>query len=69
MWADWINTPHHYFYIKELAELEDGQFVIPMRWFTEDKVTCADVYLVAYYPAVCQSCIKHMFYTYSSQCS
>ncbi|KAH9929132.1 hypothetical protein B0H21DRAFT_781150 [Amylocystis lapponica] len=52
MWADWINVPHQHFYIKELAEANDGQFWVPMRWFQVDGVTYADAYAVAYYPGV-----------------
>ncbi|KAH9949935.1 hypothetical protein B0H21DRAFT_803620 [Amylocystis lapponica] len=52
MWADWINAPHRHFYIKELAEADDGQLLVPMRWFQENGVACADAYSVAYYPAM-----------------
>ncbi|KAH9942016.1 hypothetical protein B0H21DRAFT_811258 [Amylocystis lapponica] len=51
MWADWENAPFRHFYIKELAELRDGHFVIPLRWFLKDKVIWFDAFTVAFYPA------------------
>ncbi|KAI0819958.1 hypothetical protein BC628DRAFT_1423282 [Trametes gibbosa] len=34
MWAEWRKAPHRHFYIKEIARLQDGQFVIPLKWIT-----------------------------------
>ncbi|KAI0665635.1 hypothetical protein C8Q78DRAFT_985916 [Trametes maxima] len=34
MWADWKHAPQRHFYIKELAQLRDDRFVIPLRWVT-----------------------------------
>ncbi|KAI0692911.1 hypothetical protein BC835DRAFT_1520799 [Cytidiella melzeri] len=54
MWADFKRAPGQHFYIKELACLQDGRFVIPMKWLCIiDKTTgaeteCADVYHVDY---------------------
>ncbi|KAL6302042.1 hypothetical protein BKA93DRAFT_919240 [Sparassis latifolia] len=48
MWADWINTPHRHFYIKELAEVRDGRLVIPLRWVVDNKIECFDGYVVQY---------------------
>ncbi|KAJ7778812.1 hypothetical protein DFH07DRAFT_865489 [Mycena maculata] len=44
MWADWKNKPnsHRHFYIKELAQLHDGTYVIPLRWVTVENVVHAD---------------------------
>ncbi|KAI0685857.1 hypothetical protein BC835DRAFT_1535847 [Cytidiella melzeri] len=54
MWADFKNSPGQHFYIKELARLRDGRFVIPMKWLcvidkeTGAETECADVYHVDY---------------------
>ncbi|KII82864.1 hypothetical protein PLICRDRAFT_120152 [Plicaturopsis crispa FD-325 SS-3] len=48
MWASWKTAPHVHFYIKELAQLSDGTFVIPMRYVCVEGVEHAEVYLVAY---------------------
>ncbi|KAI0682331.1 hypothetical protein BC835DRAFT_1536589 [Cytidiella melzeri] len=54
MWANFKRAPGQHFYIKELACLQDGRFVIPMKWLCIiDKTTgaeteCADVYHVDY---------------------
>ncbi len=53
MWADFRNALQWHFYIKELAQLQDGQFVIPLRWLTVDSNMCADVLMVAHYAEVC----------------
>ncbi|KAJ7477826.1 hypothetical protein B0H11DRAFT_1726278 [Mycena galericulata] len=45
MWADWQNksNSHRHFFIKELAQLHDGTFVVPLRWVTVANVVHADV--------------------------
>lgn len=53
MWADFKASPHQHYYIKEIAQLSNGTFVIPMRWIcvVEDDnrvVDCADVLAVVY---------------------
>lgn len=30
MWAHWQSTPHQHYYIKELAQLNDNAFVVPL---------------------------------------
>ena len=32
MWADFKEAPQHHFYIKKIAELRDGSFMIPIKW-------------------------------------
>ncbi|KAI0048710.1 hypothetical protein FA95DRAFT_1678178 [Auriscalpium vulgare] len=44
MWADWEHAPHRHYYVDELARLQSGQFVIPIRWFCKDGQDHADVY-------------------------
>ncbi|KAJ7443535.1 hypothetical protein FB451DRAFT_1189993 [Mycena latifolia] len=54
MWADWKNASHKHIYVKELAQLKDGNFVIPIRWVIFKKQEYAEVYTVAHYPVVHQ---------------
>ncbi|KAJ6482232.1 hypothetical protein DFH09DRAFT_950467 [Mycena vulgaris] len=58
MWADWKKAGHKHFYIKELAQLKDGQFVIPMRWVIFNKQEYAEVHKVIHYPAVRSSVFR-----------
>ncbi|KAF8972139.1 hypothetical protein BDZ97DRAFT_2015119 [Flammula alnicola] len=46
MWADWKRTKHRHFYVKEVAQLEDGSFVVPMRWIIFKKEEYFDCYRV-----------------------
>ena len=55
MWADWSRSAHKHFYIKELAQLKNGKFVIPMRWVIFNKEEYAEVYNVVHYSSVCIS--------------
>lgn len=48
MWADWKISPHRHFYIKELAKLTNGNFVIPMRWVVYEKKEHAEAYRVTW---------------------
>ncbi|KAJ7836514.1 hypothetical protein B0H13DRAFT_1913006 [Mycena leptocephala] len=50
MWANWENRSksHRHFYIKELAQLCDGTFVVPLRWITVNNVVHADVHDAEY---------------------
>lgn len=44
MWADVANARHRHFYVKELAQLKDDRFVVPMVWYTMKGEMHADVY-------------------------
>jgi hypothetical protein len=48
MWADWEHSPHRHFYVKELAQLDNGRFIVPLRWVTAHKHVHADAYAVQY---------------------
>ncbi|KAK6984274.1 hypothetical protein R3P38DRAFT_3452691 [Favolaschia claudopus] len=37
MWAGWENSPHKHFYIKELAQLKNGEYFVPTRWVISTK--------------------------------
>jgi hypothetical protein len=52
MWADWKRNGDKHFYVKELAQLESGRFVIPIRWVIVKKEVHADIYNVIHYPEV-----------------
>ncbi|TFY60326.1 hypothetical protein EVJ58_g5221 [Rhodofomes roseus] len=51
MWMDKENAPRRHFYIRELARLRDGRFVIPVRFVQDKNVDCLDGYLVVHYAA------------------
>ncbi|KAJ7322806.1 hypothetical protein DFH08DRAFT_917082 [Mycena albidolilacea] len=55
MWADWKMAAHKHYYIKELAQLKNGEFVIPMRWVIFNKEEYTKVYKVIHYPEVTQN--------------
>jgi hypothetical protein len=46
MWANWKDKSqsHRHYYIKELAQLADGDYVVPLRWVTANNVVHADAY-------------------------
>lgn len=46
MWADWKNSPYRHFYIKELTQMQDGQFVIPMKWVVFEAIDHCEAYRV-----------------------
>ncbi|KZT28379.1 hypothetical protein NEOLEDRAFT_1161183 [Neolentinus lepideus HHB14362 ss-1] len=48
MWADPIKAPHQHFYIKEIARLCSGQYIIPMRWVKFNKQLYAEACDVVY---------------------
>lgn len=52
MWADWEHTEHRHFYIKELAQLVYGSFVMPMRWIVLNDAVHVEVYDVTRFAAV-----------------
>jgi hypothetical protein len=37
MWADWKKAPHKHFYVHEIAQLKDDNFVLPLRWIVYEK--------------------------------
>lgn len=46
MWADVkSDARHRHFYVKELAQMHDGTFVIPMVWYSMKGEMHADVYI------------------------
>jgi hypothetical protein len=52
MWADWKAAVHKHFYVKELAQLKNGEFVVPIRWVIFNKEEHAEVHKVVHYPEV-----------------
>ncbi|TFY66993.1 hypothetical protein EVJ58_g1912 [Rhodofomes roseus] len=50
MWMDHTQNTHHHFYIKEVAALRDGQFVIPLRFLTQGDTDCFDGFPVEFDP-------------------
>ncbi|KAJ7757921.1 hypothetical protein B0H16DRAFT_1457492 [Mycena metata] len=52
MWAHWEDKSrsHRHFYIKELVQLCNGTFAIPLRWITVRNVVYADVHMVERLP-------------------
>ncbi|KAI0687450.1 hypothetical protein BC835DRAFT_1408348 [Cytidiella melzeri] len=63
MWADFKRSPDQHFYIKEIAQTNNGTFVIPMRWVRligahGNEVDCADVYEVDYDGMTCKAVIR-----------
>ncbi|OSD08227.1 hypothetical protein PYCCODRAFT_1441218 [Trametes coccinea BRFM310] len=49
MWADWKHAPQRHFYIKEIALLQDGRFVIPLRFITVRGIESFDRLELAYH--------------------
>ncbi|KAI0697348.1 hypothetical protein BC835DRAFT_1405669 [Cytidiella melzeri] len=44
MWADWENAPHRHYFIKELARVDDRNFVMPVKWITVNGEVHAEAY-------------------------
>lgn len=45
MWADVQKARHRHFYVKELAQLVDGTFAVPMVWYLMKGEMHADAYV------------------------
>ena len=62
IWADFKKTPYRHFYIKEVARLDDGTFVIPMKWVHvvqgNVRTDCVDVMNTSYDKAVSNLKVK-----------
>lgn len=56
MWADWKGAPQRHFYIKEIAQLRNGSFVIPLKWITVSGVESFDGYAVVHDAIVSAPC-------------
>ncbi|TFK34493.1 hypothetical protein BDQ12DRAFT_763286 [Crucibulum laeve] len=50
MWADWKDpsNAHWHYYIKELAQVDGGSYVVPLRWVTIAGIPHADVLNATY---------------------
>ncbi|KAI8995712.1 hypothetical protein BD414DRAFT_513439 [Trametes punicea] len=59
MWADWEHAPQRHFYIKELASVQDGRFVIPLRFITAAGIESFDGLEVAHDSATGTFRIQH----------
>ncbi|KAJ7649282.1 hypothetical protein B0H17DRAFT_1270814 [Mycena rosella] len=46
MWADWEISPHRHFYVRELAQCRNKDFVIPVKWVVYKNEVHADAYAV-----------------------
>ncbi|KAJ6595239.1 hypothetical protein DFH09DRAFT_906296, partial [Mycena vulgaris] len=46
MWADWEISPHRHFYVRELAQCRNKEFVIPVKWVVYKNEVHADAYAV-----------------------
>ncbi|KAI0728282.1 hypothetical protein C8Q72DRAFT_875862 [Fomitopsis betulina] len=51
MWINEEDILNQHFYIKELARMHNGQFVIPLQFVEEKEIDCFDGYEVIHYPA------------------
>ncbi|EKM75140.1 hypothetical protein AGABI1DRAFT_103088 [Agaricus bisporus var. burnettii JB137-S8] len=43
MWADWSGAHHRHFFVNEIAQLRNREFVIPLRWVIYQKEEHAEV--------------------------
>ncbi|KAL1657938.1 hypothetical protein GGF50DRAFT_68231 [Schizophyllum commune] len=46
MWADWELSPFTHFYVREVAQLGSGKYVMPMRWVTVDSRVYFDGFIL-----------------------
>ncbi|KAJ7302555.1 hypothetical protein DFH08DRAFT_926143 [Mycena albidolilacea] len=47
MWANWELSPHRHFYIRELAQCKNHDYVLPVRWLVYRDLIHADAYAVS----------------------
>ncbi|KAI9445690.1 hypothetical protein BJY52DRAFT_1372194 [Lactarius psammicola] len=57
IWADFQNASFRHFYVRELAQLSDGSFMIPIRWVTICGVPSFAGYQVQYYRQSREFCV------------
>ncbi|KAG6819454.1 hypothetical protein H0H93_011664 [Arthromyces matolae] len=48
MWADWERDSDRHFFVKEIAQLTDQSFIVPIKWFSMDGKIFAQAYRVQY---------------------
>jgi hypothetical protein len=53
-----------HYYIDEVARMQNGEYVIPLRWVMSKKVLHADAYLVVIDSQVCQYYMKGLLNTH-----
>ncbi|KAJ7898975.1 hypothetical protein B0H13DRAFT_1622990, partial [Mycena leptocephala] len=46
MWANWEGALHRHFYVKELAQCQNGKYLVPLKWIVFQKQVHCDAYLV-----------------------
>jgi hypothetical protein len=46
MWANWEGASHRHFYVKELAQCQNGKYFVPLKWIVFQKQVHCDAYLV-----------------------
>ncbi|KAJ6549107.1 hypothetical protein DFH09DRAFT_1262788 [Mycena vulgaris] len=51
MWANWNGASHRHFYVKELAQCQNGKYFIPLKWIVYKHEVHADGYLVVKEPS------------------
>jgi hypothetical protein len=60
VWADWETAPHRHFYIRELAQCKNNDYILPVKWIVYKDAVHADAYAVTREPvsAIIRSCVK-----------
>ena len=48
MWENWEESGYFHFYIKELVQLVDGKYVIPLWWIMQGGIEKVEVHEVVY---------------------
>ncbi|KAJ7022964.1 hypothetical protein C8F04DRAFT_1307008 [Mycena alexandri] len=51
MWANWEGASHRHFYVKELAQCNNGKFCVPLKWIVWGEQVHCDAYLVTREPS------------------